>query len=145
MHSALSIINIVTLCTLLSRWRDNDWMLVIPWLWVTGWAQLQSWATTHIPASSRWTQLFPVFLPRTVEPSAKKSCRRFLNGLYWLLRFTCQKFLLSAAFLIKPAIGHLDKGSATRDFKNSAYIYKDHKHIEDVLGRYYRGENSLLV
>ena len=43
-----------------------------------------------------------------------------------------RKFLLSAASLVKPAIRHLIKCSATRDFKNSGYIYEDYKHIKDT-------------
>jgi len=66
-------------------------------------------------------------------------------GFFGCFALTVRKFPLSAAFLVKPAIGHLGKCSATRAFKNSANICKDYKHIKDILGRYYRGETSLLV
>lgn len=53
-----------------------------------------------------------------------------------------RKFLLLAAFLIKPAIEHFVKRSATRDFKNSANIYKDYKHNKDT-GKVLQKRNSI--
>lgn len=67
-----------------------------------------------------------------------------MDFIGWLALFV-RKFFLLAAFLIKSVIGHLGNCSATRDFKNSADIYEDHKQIKNILGEYYRGETSLLV